>query len=595
MFEYRIRQLDPLQFSQASLTLQSASIRSSVDYRPTASNIRPFGTGNAAIKRSADLFLALLALALFALPMLAIALAIRFDSPGPALFRQPRIGLSGRPFELLKFRTMRHHTPCCGDCAQARRYDPRVTRVGHWLRCSSFDELPQLFNVLRGEMSVVGPRPHTPGTRAGGRLFEEVAPHYGERHQVRPGMTGLAQIRGWRGETDTEDKLLRRVDSDLEYIAGWSLALDLSGSSGAPSAQSSACATPIEMEDLAMSEILDRLPELATLPQLRSARLTDRPAWRTPPVKAVEPRVAVLIPCCNEQEAIGKVVTDFRAALPSAAIYVYDNNSTDRTMLNARAAGALVRSEALQGKGHVVRRMFADIEADIFVLVDGDDTYDAAAAPAMLQLLTDCQLDMVTATRSLSPEGAYRLGHRLGNRVLTALVRWVFGEGISDLLSGYRVFSRRFVKSFPAMSAGFETETEFTVHALALHMPVREIEVAYRGRSVGSRSKLHTISDGLRILRSILVLVEQERPLPSFAVTAAVLLMAGLGLGVPVVLTFLHTGIVPRLPTAILSTGLVLLACLSLTCGLILDAVSRGRKEFKRLAYLSIPACPVSK
>jgi hypothetical protein len=233
--------------------------------------------------------------------------------------------------------------------------------------------------------------------------------------------------------------------------------------------------------------------------------------------------------------------------------------------------------------------MFADVEADAFILVDGDDTYAATAAPRMLQLLRDRQLDMVSAARETSRPDAYRPGHRFGNALLTGMVRWVFGNGISDMLSGYRAFSRRFVKSFPALAAGFETETEFTVHALALHMPVQEIRAVYRGRPAGSRSKLNTVADGLRILRAVLTLIEQERPLQSFALATAVLLAAGLGLGIPVVVDFLHTGLVDRLPTAILATGFVLLAFLSLACGLVLDAVARGRKELKRLAYLAIP------
>jgi glycosyltransferase involved in cell wall biosynthesis len=302
----------------------------------------------------------------------------------------------------------------------------------------------------------------------------------------------------------------------------------------------------------------------------------------------VTPRIAVLIPCFNEQAAIGTVVADFRAALPEAVIYVYDNNSTDGTAEAARAAGALVRHEALQGKGHVVRRMFADIEADIYVLVDGDDTYEAAAAPRMVRLLREQGLDMVTGARSGS-EAAYRPGHRFGNRLLTGLVAAVFGNRVRDLLSGYRVFSRRFVKSFPALAGGFETETEFTVHALELGMPIGEVPTAYKERPPGSASKLNTIRDGVRILRTILVLVKEERPLPFFGLAALVLLLAGLGLFVPVLLTYLETGLVPRLPTAVLSLGLVLLSFLSLACGLILDTVTRGRKEAKRIAYLAVP------
>lgn len=303
---------------------------------------------------------------------------------------------------------------------------------------------------------------------------------------------------------------------------------------------------------------------------------------------APEPRIAVLIPCFNEEAAIGRVVADFRAALPEATIHVYDNNSTDRTAAVARAAGAVVRNEALQGKGNVVRRMFADVEADIYVLVDGDDTYEAAAAPRMVALLREQGLDMVTGARRGGGEAAYRPGHRFGNRVLTGLVASVFGNRVSDMLSGYRVFSRRFVKSFPALAGGFETETEFTVHALELGMPIGEVPTAYKERPPGSASKLNTIRDGVRILRTILVLVKEERPLPFFGLAALALLLAGLGLFVPVLLTYLETGLVPRLPTAVLSLGLVLLSFLSLACGLILDTVTRGRKEAKRIAYLAI-------
>ncbi|WP_439579082.1 glycosyltransferase family 2 protein [Elioraea sp.] len=301
------------------------------------------------------------------------------------------------------------------------------------------------------------------------------------------------------------------------------------------------------------------------------------------------PRIAVLIPCFNEAAAIGTVVADFRAALPGAVIHVYDNNSTDGTAAAARAAGAVVRHEALQGKGNVVRRMFADLEADIYVLVDGDDTYEATAAPRMVALLCERGLDMVTGTRTGGGAAAYRRGHRFGNRVLTGLVAGVFGDRVSDMLSGYRVFSRRFVKSFPALAGGFETETEFTVHALELGMPIGEVPTAYKERPPGSASKLNTIRDGVRILRTILVLVKEERPLPFFGFAALALLLAGLGLFVPVLLTYLETGLVPRLPTAVLSLGLVLLSFLSLACGLVLDTVTRGRKEAKRIAYLSIP------
>jgi len=343
-----------------------------------------------------------------------------------------------------------------------------------------------------------------------------------------------------------------------------------------------------------MSETIERvdlrvLAEAAVLPKAR----TD---WQAEPLAALPaalrpqgPTVAVLIPCFNEEAAIGGVVADFLRALPHATVYVYDNNSTDRTMLEARAAGAVVRRERLQGKGHVVRRMFADIDADMLVLVDGDGTYDAAAAPGMVRMLAEGQLDMVTAARTPVGTEAYRRGHRLGNTALTGMVRLVFGNGVSDMLSGYRVFSRRFVKSFPALATRFETETEFTVHALALNMPVGEVRTEYRGRAAGSQSKLNTIGDGLRILRAILTLIEQERPLQSFAAVMLVLVAAGCALGLPVVSEFLQTGLVPRLPTAVLATGLVLLGFMSLGCGLVLDVVSRGRKEMKRLAYLAVP------
>lgn len=301
-------------------------------------------------------------------------------------------------------------------------------------------------------------------------------------------------------------------------------------------------------------------------------------------------RLAVLIPCHNEAVAITRVIAGFRAALPDADVFVYDNNSTDDTVAQARAAGARIGFETLQGKGHVVRRMFADIEADIYVLVDGDDTYDPAAAPGLVRLLREGRLDMVTATRVMQHSAAYRRGHRTGNTVLSGLVARLFGARVTDMLSGYRVFSRRFVKSFPALSAGFETETEFTVHALQLAMPVGELPAPYRERMAGSASKLRTVADGLRILRLILMLVKDERPLPFFTICGVILLLFGLALGIPVVLEFLRIGLVPRLPTAIVAAAVVALAFLSFACGLILDSVGRGRREMKRLAYLAIPA-----
>lgn len=322
------------------------------------------------------------------------------------------------------------------------------------------------------------------------------------------------------------------------------------------------------------------------------ALLEQTHAFSPVPVPWAGLRLAVLVPCCNEAVAIPKVVADFRTALPGATVYVYDNNSTDGTAAAAQAAGAVVRQETQQGKGHVIRRGFADIEADIYVLVDGDDTYDAAAAPEMVRRLVEEQLDMVTGQRVSEAEvaaAAYRRGHRVGNQALTGIVRAVFGARVSDMLSGYRVFSRRFVKSFPALSSGFEIETEVTVHALELGMPVGEQPTRYKERPAGSRSKLRTYSDGARILNTIMVLVRQERPLQVFAWAGLALLLAGLAVGVPVVVEFTHTGLVPRLPSAVLATGLVLLSFLSFVCGMILDSVARGRKELRRLAYLAMP------
>lgn len=299
-------------------------------------------------------------------------------------------------------------------------------------------------------------------------------------------------------------------------------------------------------------------------------------------------RIAVLIPCFNEAAAIAAVVAGFKAALPAAKIYVFDNNSTDQTISVAAAAGALVRRESLQGKGNVVRRMFADVEADVYVMVDGDSTYDPESAESMIKLLLTERLDMVVAARVASENAAYRHGHRFGNRLLTLVVSHLFGKRFTDMLSGYRAFSRRFVKSFPAMSDGFETETELTIHALELSLPVAEIETPYSLRAEGSASKLQTYWDGLRILRLILVLYKNERPLQFFSAIAAILCTVALCLGVPLVLTFIETGLVPRQPTAILATGLVLLSALSFVTGLILDTVTRGRREIRRLAYLSI-------
>jgi glycosyltransferase involved in cell wall biosynthesis len=305
--------------------------------------------------------------------------------------------------------------------------------------------------------------------------------------------------------------------------------------------------------------------------------------------KIMSPRVAVLMPCYNEEAAIGKVVRDFRQALPDAAVYVYDNNSRDQTMARAREAGAIVRSEQRQGKGNVVRRMFADIEADLYVLVDGDDTYDAGAAPRMVASLIAAGADILTARRVHTDAGAYRPGHVFGNRLLTGLAATLFNVKLSDMLSGYRVFSRRFVKSFPLSAQGFGIETELTIHAVRLMMPMVEMDTRYKERPSGSVSKLNTWRDGLRILSTIGYLVREERPLVFFSFFF--LLLAGLSLitGTPVVTEYLKTGQVPRLPTAVLAMGLMLLAFLSLTCGLILDTVTQGRWEVKRMAYLAIP------
>lgn len=299
-------------------------------------------------------------------------------------------------------------------------------------------------------------------------------------------------------------------------------------------------------------------------------------------------QIAVIVPCYNEAASVSKVVHDFHAALPSATIYIYDNNSDDGTAEIAREAGAVVRSEPLPGKGNVVRRMFADVEADIYVLVDGDDTYDAASVRTLIERLESDILDMVSAVRVSVSDDSYRRGHRFGNFILTRIVTLIFGSRTTDLLSGYRVFSRRFVKSFPALTSGFEIETELTVHALELRMPVAEIETPYSSRPSGSESNLRTIQDGWRILRAILLLTKAERPLYFFGLFFAILAASSISLSWPLFVTFMETGLVPRFPTAILSTGLMLLAFLSMVCGIVLDTVTRGRQELKRLHYLSI-------
>jgi len=300
-------------------------------------------------------------------------------------------------------------------------------------------------------------------------------------------------------------------------------------------------------------------------------------------------KIAVLIPCYNEDAAIATVVRDFRAALPAAAIYVYDNNSKDDTSARAREAGAIVRMEMRQGKGNVVRRMFADVEADVYVLVDGDDTYDAGAAPGLIRKLVEDGLDIVSGQRVATGDLAYRRGHVLGNRLLTGLTAMMFNVKLNDLLSGYRIMSRRFVKSFPFTAEGFGIETELTVHAVRLLMPMAEVETRYKERPEGSVSKLNTYRDGLRILFTIAALVREERPLVFFSTVFLLLAAFSLLIGTPVVLEYFHTGLVPRLPTALVAVGAMVLAFLSLASGLILDTVTRGRWEDKRMAYLAIP------
>jgi glycosyltransferase involved in cell wall biosynthesis len=300
-------------------------------------------------------------------------------------------------------------------------------------------------------------------------------------------------------------------------------------------------------------------------------------------------RIAVLVPCYNEEAAVAAVVKGFRQALPTATVYVYDNNSRDRTIAVAREAGAEVRSERRQGKGHVVRRMFADIDADVYVLVDGDATYDAPSAPRMIERLLGEHLDMVVGLRVDQDQAAYRMGHRTGNWMLTRFLAEVFGQAFKDILSGYRVFSRRFVKSFPVLSDGFEIETELSVHALELALPVAEVETPYYARPEGSISKLNTWRDGFRILNTILKLYRSEKPLRFFTAIGIFLALLSIGFAVPILVTFVETGLVPRLPTAVLSMGLMIVALLSVSSGLVLDTVTRGRREMKLLAYLSQP------
>jgi glycosyltransferase involved in cell wall biosynthesis len=305
------------------------------------------------------------------------------------------------------------------------------------------------------------------------------------------------------------------------------------------------------------------------------------------------PNVAILIPCFQEEASVGKVVRDFHRALPEAAIYVYDNNSRDRTAEVAREAGAIVRHESQQGKGHVVRRMFRDIEADFYLMVDGDGTYDASAAAEMVELARSGPFDLVNCIRHEIGQTAFRPGHRFGNELLTGAVRRIFGNRVVDMLSGYKCLSRRFVKSFPALAQGFDIETELTVHALESAMPISHVRGLYRDRAEGSQSKLRTFRDGWRILRMIARLVRHERPLQFFGVLAAILATASIGVSIPVFVTYFETGLVPRLPSAVLATGAMLLAALFLVAGIILDTVSRGRREMRLLAYLQYPPFPL--
>jgi len=303
--------------------------------------------------------------------------------------------------------------------------------------------------------------------------------------------------------------------------------------------------------------------------------------------------IAVVIPCHNEEVAIASVVAGFRASLPTATIYVFDNASTDQTSAVAREAGAIVRSVPQKGKGNVMRRMFADVDADIYIMVDGDDTYDPEAAPEMVSALIEQSLDMVVAVREATDhQAAYRSGHVFGNWLLTGTVAFLFSQGFTDMLSGYRAMSRRFVKTFPVLSSGFEIETEMTVHTLQIGASFSEVVTSYHARPEGSESKLSTYKDGLRILKMILLLFKEVKPLQFFGLFSLLTFVLSFGLAIPIFITYLDTGLVPRFPTAILSTGLIILSFLSLVSGVILDSVSRARLEVKRLRYLAFAPSP---
>jgi glycosyltransferase involved in cell wall biosynthesis len=321
-----------------------------------------------------------------------------------------------------------------------------------------------------------------------------------------------------------------------------------------------------------------------SLPQSNQYHLDSNPSFGFP----AELRLAVVLPCYNEEAAVTQVISDFSIALPGADIYVFDNSSTDDTVEKARKAGAIVRQVQLPGKGNVVRRMFADVDADVYVMADGDATYHAPSAPEMIRKLVRDNLDMIVGVREHESSEAYRRGHMAGNRLLTYTMSSIFGNGFTDMLSGYRVFSRRFVKSFPAMSQGFEIETELAIHALELRIPCGEVITPYGVRPEDSESKLSTYSDGFRIIKTILKLFVTERPLRFYAMAAALLIITAVILAVPIVVTYIDTGLVPRFPTAILSTGLVISGVISFVAGLILETVTIGRREIKRLHYLSI-------
>lgn len=310
-----------------------------------------------------------------------------------------------------------------------------------------------------------------------------------------------------------------------------------------------------------------------------------RPSWSGA-------RIAILIPCFNEAITVARVVREMAEVLPDATVYVYDNNSTDDTAIQAQEAGAVLGRERLRGKGNVVRRMFADIEADVYLLTDGDATYDPTVMPDMIRRLIDGNLDMVVGRRIHEDRAAYRPGHVLGNRLLTAFLARLFGNGFRDIFSGCRVFSRRFVKSFPSLSHGFEIETELSIHALNLNLPVDEVDIRYGARPSGSTSKLNTYRDGVRIARVMISMFKTDRPLAFFGGCGVVLALLAVGLSLPIFRTYLNTGLVPRYPTTVLSAAMMILAFLSITCGLVLDTVTHGRREMKRLAYLSVPPLP---